>query len=329
MTPEASGPMASAILLIDDDPNTIRLLHRLLADHGDIRFSTSAEEGLQIARDLLPDLILLDVEMPGLNGVAFCRKLKADPDTAGIAVIFVTSHRDADVEIEAFAAGAADFITKPIQPAIVRARVATHLKLKHLTDVLRQAALRDGLTGLSNRAALNDRLLSEWRRATRSDKPLSVLVIDVDHFKAFNDRYGHLAGDEALRDVASTLQGFARRSGDLAARFGGEEFVLLLPNTDEDVAFDVAEQLRRSVAKAPVDTGNGRVHLTVSIGLASRTASTAPPNDAVDAVETVEAESQALLRAADQALYRAKSGGRNRVERAPARRGRVNAAPVA
>lgn len=307
MTSTPDPPFNATILLVDDDPGTLRVLHHSLSDMAVMRFSTSGTEGLALARNWRPDLILLDIEMPDLDGVSFCQQLKGDPGTAETAVLFVTGHADADMEIAAFDAGAADFITKPVRPSILRARVATQLKIKHLTDSLRDAAQHDGLTGLHNRAALNARLAWEGRRATRGDLPLSVLMIDVDHFKRFNDRYGHLAGDDILRRVANVVAQFARRSGELAARFGGEEFALLLPGCTTEEARQVADALRAAVAS--LSSGHlpdgPAAGVTVSIGVASRAAGCSPEIDAV------EPRTMALLDAADRALYRAKAAGRN------------------
>lgn len=305
LTPDPTR--TASILLVDDDPGSLRVLHHILSDMAVMRFSTSGSEGLALARDWRPDLILLDIEMPDLDGVSFCQQLKGDPGTAETAVLFVTGHTEADMEITAFAAGAADFITKPVRPGILRARVATQLKIKQLTDALRNAAQHDDLTRLSNRAALNARLDWEWRRAMRSDTSLSVLMIDVDHFKQFNDQHGHLAGDDVLCRVAEVVARFARRSGEMAARFGGEEFALLLPGCNADEARNVAEALRAAVANLattqPPDGSPSRV--TVSVGVAARATDDRPE------IGPSEPRGLALLEAADRALYRAKALGRN------------------
>ena len=158
---EPSAVARRLILLVDDDPGTIQVLYRTLSSYGDVRFSTSAAEGLQMARDLQPDLLLLDFEMPGISGLEVCRQLKADPRTADIVVMFVTSHHETDLEVQAFEMGAVDFIAKPVRPVVVQARVGTQLRLKALADALRQAALKDGLTGLANRAAFEAQLAWE------------------------------------------------------------------------------------------------------------------------------------------------------------------------
>ena len=230
----------SHILLVDDDPITIRLLTHILADLGSLRFATSGADALRLARELKPDLVLLDAEMPGMSGFQVCAAFKANPLLADVPVIFVTSHSDPAFEVSGFDLGAADFIAKPVLPALVQARVKTQLRLKHLADELRLIALADTLTGVANRRHFDNSLEREWRRLRRSGKPLALLMIDVDHFKRFNDHYGHQAGDSCLRAVAQALVGACQRPADLVARYGGEEFVMLLPDTTRDGAAHIA-----------------------------------------------------------------------------------------
>lgn len=306
---EPSAVARRLILLVDDDPGTIQVLYRTLSSCGDVRFSTSAVEGLQMARDLQPDLLLLDFEMPGISGLEVCRQLKADPRTADIVVMFVTSHHETDLEVQAFEMGAVDFIAKPVRPVVVQARVGTQLRLKALADALRQAALKDGLTGLANRAAFEAQLAWEWRRALRAAVPLSLLMVDVDHFKRFNDKYGHLGGDAALQQVAAQLQLATQRGGDLAARFGGEEFVALLADTGGEAAQQLAERLRAAIAAVAIDVAGSTepARVTVSIGVATFDARSVEPS--VGAAQ----KPATLVAAADRALYAAKAAGRNQV----------------
>jgi len=306
---EPSAVARRLILLVDDDPGTIQVLYRTLSSYGDVRFSTSAAEGLQMARDLQPDLLLLDLEMPGISGLEVCRQLKADPRTADIVVMFVTSHHETDLEVQAFEMGAVDFIAKPVRPVVVQARVGTQLRLKALADALRQAALKDGLTGLANRAAFEAQLAWEWRRALRAAVPLSLLMVDVDHFKRFNDKYGHLGGDAALQQVAAQLQRATQRGGDLAARFGGEEFVVLLADTGGQAAQQLAERLRAAIAAVAIDVESSSepARVTVSIGVATFDARSGEPSFGA------APKPATLVAAADRALYAAKAAGRNQV----------------
>jgi diguanylate cyclase (GGDEF)-like protein len=264
--------------------------------------ATHGEQGLKAALTGRPDLILLDITMPDLDGYEVCRRLKADPLTQGIPVIFITALTDAADETRGLELGAADYITKPFHPAVVRARVRTQMRLKQQSDLLENLAFIDGLTGLANRRALDDRCTQEWSRSLRTGRPLSVILLDVDHFKLFNDHCGHSAGDECLKGVARSLAARVRRPSDLVARYGGEEFVVLLPEADHASAMAVGETLRAGVAEfnMPHPASPVAPHVTISVGVA-----TAVAGPALTFAQ--------LLEHADQALYACKRGGRNRV----------------
>ena len=290
------------LLLVDDQPLNIQALHQVFAADCQVLMATGGEQGLRLAREQLPDLMLLDLQMPGMDGLEVCRQLKADPQLADMPVIFVTADQDAETETRALEAGAVDFISKPFNAAVVRARVRTHLVLKAQSDLLRQQALVDGLTGLHNRRFFDERAEAELQRARRSGSPLALLLADVDFFKAYNDGYGHLAGDDALRGVAVALRYGLRRPADLLCRYGGEEFALLLPETDLEGALAVARGLEQSVRglRSPhAYSGVGPV-LTISLGL-------------VAGVPGARHELAGLLAAADRQLYQAKAEGRARV----------------
>jgi diguanylate cyclase (GGDEF)-like protein len=268
--------------------------------------ATSGAKALTLCKDDPPDLVLLDVVMPEMDGHEVCARLKADEATRNIPVIFVTSHTDAEEETKGLELGAVDFIAKPVNPAVVRARVKTHLTLKAQSDLLRQMVFIDGLTGVANRRCFDERLDTEWRRAARSASPLALLMLDVDHFKRFNDRYGHQAGDECLRRVASAIKGGLLRPGDLVARYGGEEFACILPGTDFEGALAIAsriEQIVRGLQVEHVDSDVSDV-VTVSIGVSANL----PERDGGPA---------RLLALADAQLYRAKHSGRGRACGAP------------
>jgi diguanylate cyclase (GGDEF)-like protein len=303
--PAWSSPAASRprLLIVDDQAvNVQALYHAFAADH-QVFVATGGVQAEKLARAKRPDLVLLDIVMPDIDGYEVCRRLKADPETRDIPVIFVTGQDDEEAETRGLDVGAVDFITKPINPRIVRARVRTHLTLKWQSDQLRQIALVDGLTSLYNRRHFDDVLARESQRAARSGQPLSVLMLDVDHFKRYNDRYGHGAGDECLRRVAAVLAATMKRPGDLVARYGGEEFVCVLPETEHTGALAVAAMLEervRGLQMPHADSPTAPV-ATVSIGVA-----TTGNGFAGDA--------QYLLSQADAALYRAKLAGRARVE---------------
>lgn len=240
-----------------------------------------------------------------MSGIELCQEMRTQHDLSAIPVMFVTGHDDADAEVQALTAGAVDFISKPVNEAILLARVSTQLRLKSLTDQLLRSASIDGLTGLANRRELDQRLIAEWSRAARQGAPLSVLMLDVDHFKLYNDRYGHPVGDQCLRAVAGAVAEQARRATDLAARFGGEEFTLVLPDTGAAQAQEIAERLRSQVQALALDhaASPSARHVSVSIGVA-----TCHPH-----AGAAQPGVSALMSKADQALYAAKAQGRNRV----------------
>src|ERR1700678_1598089 len=220
-----------SILLVADDPGAIQLMGHILASVGKLRFATNGNDALRLARDSAPDLILLDAEMPGMSGFELLKTLKAESSLTDVPVIFITSHNEAGFEVSALDMGAADFIAKPLRSSRVLARVKTQLRVKHMADELRRTATTDALTGISNRRQFDVSLEREWLRAKRSREPVSLLMIDVDHFKLYNDLYGHPQGDICLRQVTQALQSTCRRPADLVARYGGEEFMILLPQT--------------------------------------------------------------------------------------------------
>lgn len=298
------------LLIIDDDPASVQVLGRMLAPLGEVRFALDGRSGLQQLARWPADLVLLDADLPDMSGVALCRTLAADPLLAQVPVIFVTSHEDLGTELQALAAGAVDFIRKPPREPVVQARVRAQLRLKQLTDALRRQATLDGLTGVANRLRFDEALALEWQRAHRNGLPLSLLMVDVDHFKRFNDHYGHPAGDACLQRLASALAQAAHRPADLVARYGGEEFVALLPETDHPGAIQVGQALCQAVAALALPHAASATApvVTVSVGVAS--------SSVADAVAELSAAE--LLAAADRALYAAKHGGRARVASAQA-----------
>lgn len=290
-------------VLAADDSKTIRhLIRTILGKDYDLLMAGDGQEALTIAQETRPDLILLDVIMPGMDGYAVCKALKADPMTADIPVLFLTALSGDMDEAAALTGGAADFIIKPISPPVLAARVKNHLELKRNRDLLRALTLLDGLTGIANRRRFDEQLHQEWLRCGRRSKPLSVILGDVDFFKCYNDGYGHIQGDECLRQVAKAIAKSLHRPGDLAARYGGEEFVCILPETDLEGARAVAETIQEAVSALglPHEFSEVADHVTISLGIA-----TAWPG------ETSSAED--LTRHADQNMYEAKRQGRNRI----------------
>jgi len=287
------------VLIVDDSPTNLQVLAACVKSAHRVKVSTNGEQCLQIAQTKPhPDLILLDVEMPGMNGYEVCKHLKASPETADIPIIFVTGLMGDEDEEKGLALGAVDYITKPIRPAIVIARVRTHVTLKLQRDKLNKMAFFDQLTGLYNRHYLIDVATKKVARALRHRYDLWVLMIDIDHFKSINDTYGHPMGDAILKLVAEILE-LDNRSEDIAARFGGEEFVMIFDPCNAKNALMKAERIRHKIELLkPHD-----ISLTISIGMAKL----------VDEDATFDR----LLKRADEALYTAKETGRNKVVTAP------------
>jgi len=233
-----------------------------------------------------------------------CRILKEDPKTEGIVVIFVTARDATSDEEHGLKLGAVDYISKPISPAIVHARVDTHMNLKRKTDMLERFALLDGLTGIHNRRYFDEQLEKEISRNIREDRPLSVIMMDIDHFKEFNDHYGHGAGDQCLKKVAHALTDTLSRPGDTLCRYGGEEFVALLPGNDGGGAGVVAERLREAVEALSIAHEYSSVSDVVTLSLGIAFAEPAGEH---------KGTAESLIKRADEALYAAKRAGRNRV----------------
>jgi len=297
------------ILLVDDDPGAIQLMGRILADVGKLRFATNGKDALRLARDAAPDLILLDAEMPGMSGFELLRTLKAESSLTDVPVIFITSHNEAGFEVSALDMGAADFIAKPLKSSRVLARVRTQLRVKHMADELRRTATTDGLTGIANRRQFDVSLESEWLRAQRSGEPVSLLMIDVDHFKLYNDLYGHPQGDMCLCRVTQALRSTCRRPADLVARYGGEEFMILLPQTPREGAKHMAQQVLDAVAALGIFHENSQTthYVSVSVGIGCFDDASACWASEVHGLCAAD-----LIQAADKALYSAKQAGRAR-----------------
>jgi diguanylate cyclase (GGDEF)-like protein len=291
------------ILMVDDQPIQIQVMHRVFREDCEVFMATSGEQALELCQRAPPDLILLDLMMPGMDGFQVCRALKQAPETAEVPILFITAQADAVDQVKALEAGAVDFISKPVNPTLVRARVRTHLTLKAQSDLLRDMAYADVLTGIPNRRAFDERLQTEWRRAQRYGTELAVLMLDVDHFKNYNDRLGHPQGDVCLRAVADAIISVTYRGHDLVARYGGEEFVCLLPGCGLETAVEKGERLRVAVEDLRVPHPDSSVgpYVTISLGAAA-----IQPKQGLDP--------SSVLAMADESLYRAKESGRNRVE---------------
>ena len=298
-----TDPGKPIVLIVDDTPLNIRVLGSALQGEYEVRIATSGEAALKMATTCpYPDLILLEIMMPEMDGYQVCEKLKTLPETREVPVIFVTALNKESDEEKGLLMGAVDYITKPYSIPILRARVKNHVELKKLRDLMKEGMMLDGLTKIPNRKKFNEVLEAEWHRSHRSGLPLSLLLLDIDFFKNFNDTYGHLEGDECLKKVAQNLRREIKRSTDMVARWGGEEFACILPETSQSGAKLIAEGLRRSVENLaiPHETSGVAQVVTISVGVATMVA-----EDHLVAEELVDQ--------ADKALYRAKQAGRNQV----------------
>ncbi len=292
------------ILVVDNEPANINILIGIL-DNPDyeILAATTGEEALKVTLSEKPDLILLDIVMPETDGYEVCAKLKANAATRNIPVIFITSLDEEEDETKGLEYGAVDYISRPLTPPIVKVRVKNHLALKMKTDLLEKISTQDGLTGIPNRRYFDKSLEQEWWYAMRCNQPLSLIMIDIDYFKPFNDNYGHLAGDDCLKQVAQQMAKNLERKTDILARYGGEEFACILPMTYAKGAVMIANKLQKSVLSLNIQHAYSSTakQVTISQGVATLYPS---QND----------EPAVLIEAADQALYEAKACGRNQIK---------------
>ncbi|MGK7933938.1 MAG: diguanylate cyclase [Microcystaceae cyanobacterium] len=300
---------APLILIVDDDTFVQMQLRLYLEREGyQVAIANSGEEGLATYRTHHPDLVLLDAIMPGINGFECCKQLSQLPSAAYVPILMITALDDQQSVDYAFDVGAADYVTKPIHWAVLRQRVKRLLyqtqlqrKLQLANLHLERLAFLDGLTQISNRRHFDDRLSLEWNRALRDKSPLSLILADVDNFKAYNDTYGHQAGDSCLKEVAQIFLQSANRPTDLAARYGGEEFAMILANTDLKGAKVIAKRIQTAIRtlKIPHHTSTTINYVTLSMGIASM-------------IPHQDNSYTALIEQADQCLYQAKRQGKNR-----------------
>jgi diguanylate cyclase (GGDEF)-like protein len=289
------------ILIVDDDPVTVRLLYELLQNDNECFVASTGAQALELAGREKIDLMLLDIMLPDTDGYSVCRQLKKTPQTASIPVIFISAKVDTDDEVRGLEAGAVDYITKPISAPKIMARIRTHLELKRYRDLLEDLSNIDGLTGIANRRRFDTVLAHEWSRSMRSLSQLSLIIIDIDFFKEYNDFYGHPAGDACIKRIAHTLRRALPRKTDLIARFGGDEFACILPETNAEGALNVAGQLHKAVEQLQIrHVQSATVEGTVSLSLGIATAEPAPGSQVLT-----------LIEAADACLYEAKNNGRN------------------
>ncbi|MFT4089424.1 MAG: diguanylate cyclase [Asticcacaulis sp.] len=288
------------VLVVDDERINRTLMAELLHEDCHVLLAKDGPSALKRIEEERVSLILLDASMPEMDGYEVLRRLKANEKTADIGVIFVTGQTTEEAEERGLLLGAADYITKPIRPLLVKARVRNHLKFARQRDELERLSLEDGLTGIANRRRFDMALELACRHTIRTGHTMGLAMIDVDHFKLYNDHYGHGSGDEALKQVARILAGATRRPYDLAARYGGEEFILLLGGGEG--LESILEDVRAGVAELniPHETSNTTDYLTISCG-------------GLIVGPKIAADPSSALKLCDEALYEAKHTGRNRV----------------
>lgn len=293
------------VLIIDDTPVQLVVLGRILSSQYDVKMAKTGEEGLRLAREHNIDLILLDLYMPDTSGFELLSSLKESEETKDIPVILITGSSSSADEEKGLAGGAVDYIRKPFTESVVKLRVEIHLRLITQMKIIENLSLTDGLTGISNRRSFDITMKSVWNLAKRTKTGIGMLMLDIDKFKNFNDTYGHINGDICLKAVAAIIQSSVKRRSDSVYRWGGEEFAVLLPETDLDGCVFKANVIRENIAATPITFDNETTFVTVSIGAGFIVPAGIDYQDGF-------AEFSASV---DKALYRAKENGRNRVEK--------------
>ena len=294
-------PKKNSILIVDDENTNIMALSQILSPMYTVYSSNGGQDAIGIAQEFVPDVILLDVLMPGMDGYAVIEALKECEETRKIPVILLSAVSGEENEKKGLSLGAADYISKPFDPVVVLLRIQNQIRTLNRFRMAEKESMVDQLTALPNRRSFDDRLNMEWVRAIRDNTPISLLVIDIDRFKEYNEAYGRPQGDAALVALADIVSKSISRPGDFVARWGGEEFFVLLPDTDSKGALHIAERIRTEIGGAAIPCADGaETRVTVSIG--AKTKARAPG----DSRKTFVTE-------ADRALFRAKEAGRNRV----------------
>jgi two-component system chemotaxis family response regulator WspR len=321
---EFALPQTCLVMLVDDQPMVAEALRRMLAvdTNIDFHYCNDPGEAMKTAGHIIPSVILLDLVMPEIDGLTVLRYMRSNPRTKDIPVVVLSSREDPAMKAEAFGAGANDYLIKWPDSIELLARIHYHSKwfitlqqrdeafralrvsqrkLAESNLQLQSLASMDGLTGIPNRRHFDARFDEEWQRSMRDQSWLSLIMVDIDHFKEYNDLHGHLAGDDCLKVVAGTILACLLRPADTAARYGGEEFVLILPGTDQNGAEIVAEKVRRAIEKLGIthELSTTSDFVTVSLGVATT-------------VPRYSSQANSLLSEADEALYAAKEAGRNR-----------------
>ncbi|WP_416305347.1 diguanylate cyclase [Neptunicella sp. SCSIO 80796] len=287
------------ILVVDDQSINTEFLCGILEDDYLVIVANSGRDAIRLCNEMVPDLVILDVVMPELDGLETCRILKSEANTRDIPIIFVTAVSDQDSENDCWEAGGIDFLNKPVNPLTLHHRVRAQLTIKLQSDLLRDLAYMDGLTHIYNRRYFEDYYSKQLAHADRNSEDLSILLIDIDFFKQYNDKYGHLEGDHCLKSVATALKSVLMRPLDIVVRYGGEEFICVLPATGIDAARTMAQKIQGAIKELNIPHfASDTRRLTISIGIAC--------------YRRGQENAEALINRADKLLYQAKSEGRNR-----------------
>lgn len=292
-----------SILVVEDNTENLRMLKNILEESGyTVRPAPSGKIALSAAQAIVPDLILLDIKLPDIDGYEICKILKENPETMDVPIIFLTGKTETQDILKGFDLGAADYVIKPYVIPILIARVKTHIKLRMQKKELQELSEIDKLSELPNRRRFDSFLESEWRRCLRERKPISLIMGDIDCFKLYNDKYGHLYGDDVIRRVAGIMKMYGKRASDLPARYGGEEFALIMGNSDADYVLAVAQSICKKVEELhiPHEMSKAGDFITLSLGIA-------------EIVPDKSANPDTLIARADKMLYHAKNDGKNRV----------------
>ena len=293
--------MKPTVLIVDDENINLLVLEKILSEDYTLYKATNGTDALRLAKRMKPDIVLLDIMMPGLTGFDVIKELKSAERTRDIPVIYVTGLDSDDEEEKGFLLGAADYITKPFSSAVVKSRIENQISSIKRIRELQEKNITDALTGIHNRRYFNTTLDDVWARALDTNTSVGFIILDIDHFKSYNDRYGHLNGDIVLQEVAQILSQRIQRATDYVARWGGEEFAIILSNTPIEGAAIVAEDIRKLIENHVFVLGDGtETRATVSLGVHSVAPGVETDYDLVSFVSD-----------ADKALYQAKQNGRN------------------
>ena len=295
--------MKNSILIVDDEKSNLLVLNGILNQDYTLYLARDGKEALERANEYMPDLILLDILMPGMDGYETLEKLKSSHKTKDIPIIFITGLSNVEDQVKGLGCDVADYITKPFSRQIITLRIRNHMKIINSIHEIERLSMTDQLTNIPNRHYFNSQLEAAWKLSVRTRQSLSIIILDIDHFKKYNDIYGHQQGDVALREAACIMAKSLHRASDLIARYGGEEFIVLLPDTCVKGALKVAERMRSNIEEAEILHWSAKfdlTKLTISLGVNSLT----PKHE--DSIDI-------FISCADDALYMSKNNGRNRV----------------